>query len=460
MKYRASKKWFNPLYFILNDICKDDKVRKVLIYGGKSSSKTVTVSQFLCKEAYVHGASSIAFRKEMSTVKTTLKKSFNLALKTTRLRNGFEALEFMYRTDTAEIVLKGLDDEEKAKGIESYKYVSIDELNHFTHDEFTQFDLSLRGIPGQKIFATWNPVDEMIWIKTKLIDSYEWEETQYKLPSESSFVRRSSCGTVILIKTTYLDNYWITGSDCGTYGYRDEALISVYNKLKDTDYNSYLVNVMGIWGEIKQGDAPFATQWDDNKHLSDIPAYDPKKQLIISIDFNLVPFCVTFHHFWADKDGEHWHQFDEQEIKQGSIPVMIDHIKEKYFVSLPNAILTGDAMGKRGDISQRDNASYYIQLMRGLGMREGQIKVSSNPTHENSRADTNYVLLHFPDFKVHKNCKGTSRDMRNVQVDAYGSILKKDRKDVNQRADYIDTVRYVVHNIIYRWIELHQKGRR
>jgi hypothetical protein len=90
-------------------------------------------------------------------------------------------------------------------------------------------------------------------------------------------------------------------------------------------------------------------------------------------------------------------------------------------------------------------------------MRESQIKVSNNPTHENSRSDVNYVLYNFPDFKIHKRCVGTIRDMRNVQVDAFGGIIKKDRKDVNQRADLIDGVRYAVHNILYKWIDSNQK---
>ena len=213
---------------------------------------------------------------------------------------------------------------------------------------------------------------------------------------------------------------------------------------------------MGEWGEIKQGESPFATQWLDSKHIGDCE-YDPKKQLIISIDFNLTPFCVTFHHYWQDDKGAHGHQFDEMEIKQGSIPAMVEAIKTRYHSSLPNAILTGDAMGNRGDISQRDNGSLYLQLLRGLGMRESQLKSSNNPTHENSRADVNYVLYHFPDFKISKKCVNSIRDMRNVQVDAFGGILKKDRKDVNQRADYIDTIRYLIHNIYYKWIEIHQR---
>lgn len=223
-----------------------------------------------------------------------------------------------------------------------------------------------------------------------------------------------------------------------------------------SDYDKQRL-LYGDWNATRDVQSPFAVQWNDNKHISDIAIYDTKKQLIISIDFNLTPFCVTFHHFWQDETGAHGHQFDEAEIKQGSIPAMVDFIKSRYQISLPNAILTGDAMGNRGDISQRDNATLYLQLLRGLGMRESQLKVSSNPTHENSRADVNYVLYNFPDFKINKRCINSIRDMRNVQVDAFGGIIKKDRKDVNQRADYIDTIRYLIHNIYYKWIEGHQR---
>lgn len=239
----------------------------------------------------------------------------------------------------------------------------------------------------------------------------------------------------------------------------DEKFKELYVKQLErltSDYDKQRL-LYGDWNASREVQSPFATQWLDSKHVSEEPTYDPKKQLIISIDFNLTPFCVTFHHFWNDATGVHGHQFDEAEIKQGSIQSMVELIKARYLISLPNAIVTGDAMGNRGDISQRDNASLYLQLLRGLGMRESQLKSSNNPTHENSRADVNYVLYNFPDFKIHKRCVNSIRDMRNVQVDAFGGIFKKDRKDVNQRADYIDTIRYLIHNIYYKWIDHHQR---
>lgn len=216
-----------------------------------------------------------------------------------------------------------------------------------------------------------------------------------------------------------------------------------------------------IYGEFVeyQGENQFVHTFQDEKHISLVPEYDVKKQLIISVDFNLNPFSVTFSHKFHDKDGYHDHYFDEAEIKQGSIPAMADLITERYKRSLPMCILTGDAMGNRGELSQRDNASLYLQLKRLLGLRESQIQVSNNPTHENSRADTNYYFVHCPDLKFHKTkCQNTIRDLKSVQCDAFGSILKRDRKNVNQRADYLDSVRYNIHNTCYKWIEQHQRS--
>lgn len=280
MKITFSKQWFNPLYFILNDIIKDNNIRTVLVYGGKSSSKTVSIAQLQAKELCCHDISSIAFRKESTTIGTTLKKSFDLARSNMFLGQIMDRFDKFYRNNESgsEIQLKGIDDEEKAKGIESYKYVYLDELNHFSFNEYNQFQMSLRGIDGQKIFASWNPVDENSWIKKKLIDTKIWKDTAYILPSETSFVKISDDGTTILIKTTYLDNYWINGSPCGTYGYKDNNLIKVYNDLKLIDENQYNINVLGEWGTNKEG--KIFSNWQ--LYDEDITSYDVK---IYGLDF-------------------------------------------------------------------------------------------------------------------------------------------------------------------------------
>lgn len=271
------------------------------------------------------------------------------------------------------------------------------------------------------ILATCNPTNG--WVKESFYD--RWQEN--KLPESWEY-----------IPSLITDNPYLP------QGYLDNLRVN----MTPQDYRKF---VEGDW-TIYKVDNAFATQFDESKHVSEDAVFDQNKQLIISIDFNLNPFAVTFYQM----NNDFAYQIDEAEIVNGNIPSMIDLIRLRYRSQLPNAILTGDGMGVRGDISQRDNASLYLQLLRGLGMRESQLKVSGNPTHENSRADCNYFLYHYK-FLINPNCKNSIYDLKYVECDEKGSIKKSNRKDLTQRADYLDTFRYFVHNIMYRWIELHQK---
>jgi len=197
---------------------------------------------------------------------------------------------------------------------------------------------------------------------------------------------------------------------------------------------------------------PFAHQYDQDKHESEIATFEHGKQLYISIDFNLNPFAVTFWHHWQDLYGYHWHGIGEAEIVHGSIPAMIDLIRTRYGHSLHSCIVTGDAMGNQGQIALRDNSSHYQSIQRELGLSRSQIQVPANPTHANSRDDVNRILFEAkqPGSKFHfylnpLTMPNTCRDFRMVQCDAFGGIMKGNRKDINQRGDYMDTARYLLN---------------
>jgi hypothetical protein len=208
---------------------------------------------------------------------------------------------------------------------------------------------------------------------------------------------------------------------------------------------------------------PFAFQFTESKHICDPLPFNPNKQLYISVDFNLNPFCVGFSHIWRDT-LIHWHVIDEVSIPNGSIQSMVEAIKLRYAAQISNCRLTGDHMGVNGQLGERDNASFYTQLKRGLNLRDAQVITPANPTHENSRADVNYFLYHSSkdnpdfDFKVYSNCKGVIRDLKTVQCDAFGEIKKKDRKDLAQQADLLDgAIRYTCNTFLKSFILEHQK---
>ena len=122
-------------------------------------------------------------------------------------------------------------------------------------------------------------------------------------------------------------------------------------------------------------------------------------------------------------------------------------------------------MGKNRNIALADNASNYETLRRLLGIRDAQMVLPPNPTHEGSRNDFNYLLHIATDRRNQVNvkvnpttCPGLSHDMRMVQCDATGSIIKGNRKDLTQKADFLDCARYLINTFVKAEIERHQKS--
>lgn len=466
---RFDKKWFNPLYFILNDILKHSEIRTVLVYGGKSSAKTVSICQLLVKECYVKQSNVIAFRKESTIIKTTLKKSFNLAIDKMYLYPAFEKLELSYRTDSSEIILKGLDDEEKAKGIESYKYVYLDELNHFTEQDYTQFNLSLRGIEGQKIFASWNPVDENSWVKKELVDKYEFVDSEWKLPCESSFVKISTCGTVVLIKTTYEDNYWITGSPDNSYGYRDESLISVYNDLKSKNYNSYRVNVLGEWGKVVFG-GEFLKCWKSEVHTGTHP-YDPTLAIYLYFDENVNPyFPCGFFQVGKDQKSPRLIHCIAAKNPNNKISWMCREIirkltewghKERLYVG-------GDATSQKEDVKLEAGDDMFRLIINELKeFKPVRRTGTSNPSVRMSADFFNSMLegnVEGMSFGADQSCRTAILDYENTKEDKNGKVDKKTETDPITKVSFqpwghfVDLTRYFLIDTFPSEYEFYQRG--
>jgi PBSX family phage terminase large subunit len=468
---RFDKKYFNPLYFIINDFLKDDNIRTVLVYGGKSSSKTLSICQILAKESAVKGASSIAFRKESTTIKTTLKESFKLAINTMYLDPAFEKLDFVFRStiNLSTIILKGLDDEEKAKGVESFKYVYLDELNHFEEGEYSQFQLSLRGIKGQKIFAAWNPVDENSWVKVNLVDKYEWLDIEYKLPCEHSFVRKSSCGKVVLIKTTYEDNYWIAGSPNGTYGYRDENLINEYNHLKNTNYNRYRINVLGEWGKVTYG-GEFLKCWKSEQHVGTY-SYNPKLAIYLYFDENVNPyFPCGFFQVGEDQKSPRMIHCIAAKNPNNKINWMCREITRKLteWGHKERLYIGGDATSQKEDVKLEEGDDMFRLIIKELKQFNPQRRTnSSNPSVRVSADFFNSILegnVEGLSFGVDASCRVAISDYENTKEDKNGKIDKTTVKDPITKVSYqpwghiIDLTRYFLVDTFRAEYEKYQRG--
>lgn len=468
MAVRFDKKWFNPLYFILNDIFKDPTIRTVLVFGGKSSAKTISICQQLSKSCFVKGESSIAFRKESSIIPTTLKKSLNLSIDSMFLQPAFERQDRRYVCSNqgdgvSEIVMKGLDDPEKAKGIESYKFVYLDELNHFEESEYEQFNLSLRGIPGQKIIASWNPVDENSWVKVNLVDKYEFVETEYKLPCPNSYVKKSTCGKVILIKTTFEDNYWIAGAPCGTYGYRDENLISEYEQLRTRNPMSHKVNVLGEWGKTMFG-GEFYKSFNVERNILNW-TYDPTLPLHISFDFNRNPYMSCS--VWQIV-GKSCYCIDEIAMRSpvNKTDLTAREFARRYNYHKGGLFVYGDPSGRTETTSDEMGQNNFTIIMKELAKFHPKLRVASAHPPVAMRGDfINSCFDGFTDVRIYLFEKSVylKNDLLYGREDSDGTKFKEMHKDDNgvrsqKYHHFSDGMDYLICEAFSNEFEKYQNG--
>ncbi len=427
-----------------------------LLFGGYGSGKSVFIQTDLLEKSMQPGYFKCYYgRKVLEDVRGSIHSKFISIIKENGLENDFSFSEepngsmVIKNRRTGNLFLPfGASKPESLKSIDDPTHFFLEEMDQFTQNDFALILSRLRTEKSTlQLYGAFNTATVFPdhWILKVLFPelSESTEETK-ELIELINFIG------VTKLFCNYTDNFFINKED-------------YYNKLKltavgDDELLKAIAN--GEWGTFK-GVNPFAHQYKPEKHESKEAVFDPTKQIIIHIDFNIDPFAVGFSHIWRDSVGVHDHQFDEMSIENGSIDKMINKGKESYGRYLQSALLTGDAMGKIRQIGERDNASLYKQLLRGWGMSETQLRVKGNPTHVNSRADVNYLLLHHPDFKINPvSCPQTCRDFRTVQCDSFGEIIKRNRKEVNQKSDFLDNSRYKIHAFWKQAIEQHQKSGR
>lgn len=464
---------FPPLSEIINERFKPlfyNQDRYLLLWGGRGSSK----SNFAAKKIIYDCLSQSYYRFILiRDTYASIKDSQYQTIKDVVSEFGLQPF-FQFKENPLEIkcingnmiYARGCDDVEKIKSIKDPSGAWYEEANNIDLADFITITTSIRTDKAEFLqeILSFNPEDmpdeedQWHWIDRVFLKGETHKHhrgfIEIDLPSgqtlKTPFTSHHS---------TYQDNKWCNAQ-----------FIAFLEQLLKIDPYYYDVFCLGNRG-TRKGESPFAHQYDQASHESTEAVFHADTQLIISIDFNVSPFAVNFSHIWEDARGLHDHTFDEAAIANGSIPAMIDLIKQRYSPFLHTCLLTGDASGNARQLSMRDQASYYRQLKAGLNLRDSQIKIAGNPTHKQSYQDVNYLLYQSRidyskgrppaiDFKINpKSCPHTCRDMATVQFNQQKmEIIKSNRKDETQRADFLDCQRYKIHLLWRKWIINHQKS--
>jgi PBSX family phage terminase large subunit len=404
--------------------------RYVIAYGGRGSSKTDTFYLKYLVELFEPYYFKLAYiNKEFSNIRDQQFAGFKRVAKRIGVYDRLKFYDGDYRivnpANDNTLIPKGMDDSEKTKGLDSITAIWWDEINKGELGDFKALNELLRSPEATYLqFAmSFNPVREDHWLRHTFFDELNPHELHpdYK-------------GEALLSRSTYLDNEFIN----------HQEYLKTLIKSAAGNINADIVNIRGDWGQADEVVNPFLYNYDDEKHVSETAIYNPNIPLILAMDFNVNPLCGS----WAQQYGKRLTIIDEVTIQEGNIGALCDVIERKlkslncYKARLK---ITGDRNGNAKKIGMWDNKSSYIQMKEKLGLADSQFVLPGNPFISNSRVHCNEVFDSW-DVAIHPNCRKIRTDLLTVACNSDGEIIKKNRKLDAERADHLDSVRYLINS--------------
>lgn len=483
-------KKLNPNGFYLLKYLQDATLRFIILYGGSSSGKSYSVAQTILIQTLQDGENTLVMRKVGASIQKTIYEDYKVAAKGLGIDHLFKfqqnTIKCLY--NGAKIDFSGLDDPEKIKGISNYKRVHLEELSEFDEPDLKQIRKRLRGKVGQQIICTFNPVSETCWIKKKLFDTEKWHDVPMTveiagkaLPEELTKVksiRMNSTKSIlnprtrqieehapdmVVIQSTYLNNFWVVGSPDGTYGYYDEQCIADFEKdrLNDPDY--YNVYALGEWGVIRTG-SEFFGSFHRGRHSGEHP-YIPDLPIHISVDNNVLPY-ISVSYWQVDlSTGIKIWQFHETCAESPNNTVKkSSKLVGKYLKDIgycDKVYLHGDASTKAAnsiDDEKRSWMDLFIDTLQKEGFEIEDKVGNKNPSVAMTGEFINAIFDEIvPGIKIgiDESCTVSIEDYMSVQKDANGAILKTKVKNKTTMQTYeehghlSDTFRYVVTDLCH-----------
>lgn len=483
-KVHISYKKFNPNFHHLKKALTDDGLRFIFLMGGSSSAKSFSVAQAMLLFCLTHGYNTRVYKKTGATISDSIYKTFQEAAKSIGVYRLFKFKENRIECiNGSYVTFSGLDDPEKIKGLESYQFVVCEEISEFKEEDFKQIKKRLRGRPGQKVISMFNPISEDHWIKKNIFDKETLHEvsnhlygelkdssTGKILPEEYSSItlkmlnasrvmvnprtkkEETHAPDMLILKSTYLNNFWVVGSPDGTYGFYDRQAVADFEKDKERDYNYYRIYALGDWGSIKTG-GEYLHAFEAGKHTGECP-YDGTLPIHISVDNNVLPYIsVSFYQV----DGRNMRQIHEICAEDPFNTVTKASEMSRMWLESINyqnvVFLHGDASTRYGNTIDDEKRSFLDKFMEGLeeSYRVDDKIPDSNPPVAMSGEFINAILsgLYGLSISIDRSCKKSIRDYENVKKDVNGAILKQRVKNKLTNQSYeefghlTDCLRYV-----------------
>lgn len=486
----VNHKKLNPNAFYLLKYLNDATLRFIILYGGSSSGKSFSVAQAVLIQTLQDGENTLVMRKVGASISKTIYEDYKVAASLLGISQYFKFIQNSIKCtfNGAKIDFSGLDDPEKIKGISNYKRVQLEELSEFEFADLKQIRKRLRGKKGQQIIADFNPISETNWIKKDWLDNEKLHDVPMVveiggkvIPAELTKVKSLKMNegksmvnpktkeieeyppNMVVIQSTYLNNFWVVGSPDGTYGYYDEQCVMDFehDRLYDSDY--YNVYALGEWGVIKTGNE-FLNSFNVGKNSGEYP-YIPGLPIHLSVDSNVLPY-ISVSYWQVDlSQGKDMYQIAETTAESPNNSVRrAAKLVSKKLIELgydDKIYLHGDASAKAAntiDDNKRSFMDLFIDTLKKDNWTVEDKVGNKNPLVSMTGEFVNAIFeKQLPDLSINidDGCRASIDDYQSVQKDANGAILKTKVKDSVTKQTYeehghlTDTLRYVVHDIMY-----------
>lgn len=412
---------FIPKYF---QYLKNDS-RYLLLWGGRDSGKSVFLAQ-----KQIYECLSLPYFRSILVKKTyeSIKDSQFQTIKDLVYEYGLDDY-FTFSTNPLMIkcfngnmfMARGCDKPEKLKSIKDPNRVWYEEANQLTEQDFITITTTLRTDKSNLQEAlSFNPEcdtlkPEDFWIH-KHFFSEQREDTT-------------------IVHSTYKDNPYCTPDR-----------IQLLENLKKINKYYYDVYTLGRWG-VKEVAQPYITAFDERRHTSDRAKFVPGMEIRLSFDFNVDNTICVLHH-----GSPHYiHFFDE--LVANNLPELLKLIDGKYGQYKQTFKITGDIAGQSRTHLHEDNMNSFRMIKNKLNLKDAQFKLMRNPPHDKNRFTCNTILAFYPEVIFHPRMEQTIYDIKYVECDDNERIIKKDRSVANQKADFLDGVRYSFNTWYYSFIK-------
>jgi hypothetical protein len=459
------KELFSPAFFLLEHHMADPSIRYIYLFGGSSASKTYSLVQRIVIDCLTKGYNALITRKFSSDMEDSIYADFKAVITEEPreggldMRDRFDILhkKITCKDNGAYIRFRGMDEPTKIQGISRFRYVVMEEFSQYDERDNKVARKRLRGLPNQKIIYIWNPIDELMWQKTNLIDLENWvgcsmfPNVDSKTGVKDSMIAEhkiSESGNAIYMRTNYLDNWYIVGHphyppnkdrEHGGYGYRDEHVITdmEYDRLNDVD--TYWVFGLGNWGRVNRG-GEYYKAFEENRTLIpwSVKDFDIFLPIHISVDENVNPYLsMTIY----QAEGKKSWQIDEITMKHpnNTLRALAAQFASRYAAYTKQPIfIYGDATSIKQD-TKLEKGENFFKLLRSYlehhGFKTKMRVPRSNPGQIIRGQFINQLLSKHSyediNFKINSACTFSIRDLKYLKEAPDG---KKFKEKVTEKA--------------------------